>query len=77
MPPDPLPPGLAQLRPILRDLRVAEPLALTELSGGSNAAYRIELADGSSLVLKTYDELRGKAPDGEAYATAMADAGTP
>jgi Ser/Thr protein kinase RdoA (MazF antagonist) len=69
---------LDQLRPFLADLGVAAPVALVELSGGSNAAFRVELADGSALILKTYDDVRGKLPTSEAYASdLLADTGLP
>ncbi len=46
-------------------------MALTELKGGSNRVFRIDLADGSALVLKTYDDVRGKLPIAEAYAAGL------
>lgn len=61
----------ALLSPILRDLGVAPPLALTPLIGGSNRVFRIDLADGSAVVLKTYDDLRAKFPAREAHAARL------
>ncbi|MEO6395378.1 MAG: aminoglycoside phosphotransferase family protein [Devosia sp.] len=65
------PPDLAELQPILSDLGLAPPRAITGLAGGSDAAFRLDLADGTTLVLKTYDDLTGKAPAGESYATGL------
>src|SRR5882757_5931453 len=55
-------PILAELRPILGDLGLGELAAVTELVGGSNKAFRIDLARGDAVVLKAYDALRGKLP---------------
>jgi aminoglycoside phosphotransferase (APT) family kinase protein len=62
---------LAELRPILGDLGLAGPTSANELAGGSNRAFRIDLADGTAVVLKTYDDLRGKLPTREAYAASL------
>ncbi|MDB5535796.1 MAG: homoserine kinase [Devosia sp.] len=66
-------PTVAQLGPILRDLDVSAPITVTELQGGTSATFRINLSDGGALVLKTYDEIRGKAPTKEAFATRFLD----
>lgn len=57
---------LAALRPILADLGLSRPVAATELAGGSNRVFRLDLASGEAVVLKTYDEVRGKLPVREA-----------
>ena len=62
---------LAQLRPILRDLQLPDPTGITELAGGSNRSFRVDLGDGAAVVLKTYDDLRGKLPRREAYAAEL------
>ncbi|HEY4940501.1 MAG TPA: aminoglycoside phosphotransferase family protein [Rhizomicrobium sp.] len=60
-----------QLRPILRDLVVAEPLAVTPMAGGSAPVFRVDLADGATLVLKTYPNDRPWAPGKDAYAAGL------
>ncbi|MDR3475320.1 MAG: aminoglycoside phosphotransferase family protein [Devosia sp.] len=62
---------LIQLRPVLAALGLAAPLVLTELRGGSNRVFRVDLDDGGAVTLKTYDDLRGKLPVGEAYAASL------
>ncbi len=64
-------PTLAELRTILGDLGLGEPVAVTELAGGSNKAFRIDLADGAAVVLKTYDDLGATLPASEAYASRL------
>ena len=45
-----------RLAPILADLGLADPLALVELKNDGNVVFRVDLADGSSVVLKTFDD---------------------
>ncbi|KKB76757.1 hypothetical protein VW35_17305 [Devosia soli] len=56
---------------ILGLLDLASPSRVTRQPGGSNAVFRIDLSDGSSVNLKTYDELRGKSPEREARAAGL------
>lgn len=64
---------LAALAPILRDLGLAPPVASVELAGGGSPVFRLDLANGSSVVLKTYRDLLQKAPLKEAYAARLLD----
>lgn len=69
---------ISALAPILRDLGAAAPAAIVEQQGGSSPSFRIDLTDGSALVLKSYDEIRGKGPAREAFATGyLKDLGLP
>lgn len=70
-PTDPIAPRLDQLEPILVDLNVAAPVALAELKGGTPPVFRVDLADGTALVLKTYDERTSKLPARENYASRL------
>lgn len=49
-------PGLQQIAPILADIGLAAPLAITDIKDGSGRVFRLDLADGSAVVLKHYDE---------------------
>lgn len=49
-------PAVSQLAPILADLGVAAPIAITDIKDGSGRVYRVDLADGSAVVLKAYDQ---------------------
>lgn len=60
-----------RLQPILAGIGAAAPTALEEMSGGSSPAFRMDLADGNHLVLKTYAEGRGLVPAKEAVAAAL------
>src|ERR1700712_612384 len=64
-------PSLDQLKAALAANGLGHPVAVEELTGGSNATSRIDLADGSSVVLQTYDAIRGKLPIREAYASSL------
>jgi aminoglycoside phosphotransferase (APT) family kinase protein len=48
-------PTIALLMPIVRDLGHADPVAVTDIKGGDSKVFRIDLADGTALVLKAYD----------------------
>lgn len=48
-------PTLAELRPILSELGLAPAGEITRFQGGSTAVYRLELTDGTRLVLKTFE----------------------
>lgn len=47
---------LAELAPILEELGVAKAVGFEPLSGGSGATFRLELADGTSLILKDFSD---------------------
>lgn len=49
-------PALSQLAPILADLGLAAPVAITDIKDGSGRVYRLDLDDGSAVVFKHYDE---------------------
>ncbi len=64
--------SLEELRPVVRALDSAlDPVALTPLHGGSTKVWRIDLAEGEPLVLKTYPDGMGWAPAKEAYAAGL------
>lgn len=63
--------SLEQLHPILRDLNVQEAVAVTAMAGGSAQVFRVDLADGATLVLKTYPDDRPWAPGKDAYAAGL------
>ncbi len=66
------------LRPILRELDRAEAVTVTAMEGGSLPAFRLDLADGARLVLKTYPDTSAKTPAREAFASAqLPDLGIP
>jgi aminoglycoside phosphotransferase (APT) family kinase protein len=68
---------IEQLRPLLRDLELAEAISIAEMAGGSSPVFRIELASGERLV-KTYTDLRAKTPGKEAFAARqLSDLGIP
>jgi aminoglycoside phosphotransferase (APT) family kinase protein len=48
-------PTLEQLSPIVRGLGVAPAVAINDIKDGSGRVFRIDLADGTALVLKAYD----------------------
>lgn len=62
--------ALAQMLPILRELRLADPVAVAPMSGGSTSVSRIDLSDGTALVLKNFaaDHV---APHRDAYAASL------
>jgi Ser/Thr protein kinase RdoA (MazF antagonist) len=62
---------IATLRLLFAAHDLAAPLALEELTGGGNGSFCVELADGSAVVLKTYDAVQGKLPRPEAYAAGL------
>lgn len=49
-------PALSQIAPILAEIGLAAPLAITDIKDGSGRVFRVDLADGSAVVLKHYDE---------------------
>lgn len=49
-------PSLSQLAPILADVGLPAPLAITDIKDGTGRVFRLDLADGSAVVLKQYDE---------------------
>ena len=49
-------PALSQIAPILANIGRAAPLAITDIKDGSGRVFRVDLADGSAVVLKHYDE---------------------
>ena len=49
-------PALNQIAPILADIGLATPLAVADIKDGSGRVFRVDLADGSAVVLKHYDE---------------------
>lgn len=61
----------AQLAPILHDLGVAPPVALVELEGGGAQVFRVDLADGNALTLKTFDEVVRSAAAKEAHMSSL------
>ncbi|HEX4301236.1 MAG TPA: aminoglycoside phosphotransferase family protein [Rhizomicrobium sp.] len=63
--------SLEQLQPVLRDLGVAAPVAATAMAGGSAPVFRIDLKDGTALVLKTYPDDRPWTPRKDAYAASL------
>ncbi len=63
-------PSLAELRPIVADLSLPEPLAIAPLAGGTAEVFRIDLADGSALVLKSF-AAGHLAPHKDAYAAGL------
>ncbi len=67
-----------QLAPILDLIGMPPVVTVARLRGGSNAVFRLDLIDGGCINLKTYDELRGKAPKRERHAADwLAAAGVP
>jgi aminoglycoside phosphotransferase (APT) family kinase protein len=54
--------------PIVRDLGLGDAVLLTELEGGSSGSFRVDLADGEPLVLKTYRDDGTQVPAHEIYA---------
>lgn len=61
---------IERLNHVLTDLGVAPLVKAEELDGGSAAAFRLDLADGTRLILKTYDR-EEKVPHREAYASSL------
>ena len=47
-------PTLDQIAPILADLGLAAPGAITDIKDGTGRVFRLDLADGSAVVLKLY-----------------------
>ena len=68
MPPSRAAPQLAQVATAFRALHLGDPLALSELEGGSSGSFRVDLAGGTSVVLKTYHDVIAKLPEREVYA---------
>ncbi|KQN77578.1 aminoglycoside phosphotransferase family protein [Devosia sp. Leaf64] len=64
-------PTLHQLAPILDVIGLPPALAVTRMPGGSNAVFRVDLANGERVNIKTSDDLRGKAPAREAHAAKL------
>jgi aminoglycoside phosphotransferase (APT) family kinase protein len=64
---------LSQIGPILRDLGASAPIAIVAMTGGSSQVFRLDLADGSALVLKTYDDTVRSAAAKEAYMSSLLD----
>ncbi|GLQ57100.1 phosphotransferase family protein [Devosia nitrariae] len=60
-----------RLRPILEEIGAAIPTDLEEMPGGSSPSFRIDLVDGTHLVLKTYTEGLSLVPSKEAFAAAQ------
>jgi aminoglycoside phosphotransferase (APT) family kinase protein len=60
-----------QLRPVLHGLGLAEPVGVSAMAGGSAPVFRVDLADGTALVLKTYPDDRPWAPGKDAYAAGL------
>ena len=59
-----------KLAPVLAELGLARVDRIRDLHGGSAAVFRIDLADGTALILKTYDRAE-KVPHREAYASRL------
>jgi Ser/Thr protein kinase RdoA (MazF antagonist) len=71
-------PSLDVLDRILATAGLTHSIAVERMAGGSNAVFRVDLSDGGCFNLKTYDQLRNKAPRREAHAARLvADAGVP
>jgi hypothetical protein len=71
-------PTPSDLAPVLERLHMPAAVQITRMDGGSNAVFRIDLADKGRINLKTYDDLRSKAPAREARAAErLAEAGLP
>ena len=62
---------LTQLQPIARELELAAPVALVPMSGGSSEVFRVDLADGESIILKTYPEYLPSTPRKDAFAASL------
>jgi Ser/Thr protein kinase RdoA (MazF antagonist) len=62
---------LEQLQPILRGLDVADAVAATPMTGGSAPVFRVDCADGETLILKTYPDDRPWNPQKDAYAAGL------
>jgi aminoglycoside phosphotransferase (APT) family kinase protein len=62
---------LSQVQPIVRELELAAPVALVPLSGGSSEVFRVDLADGQSIILKTYPENLPSTPQKDAFAASL------
>ncbi len=50
------PPSLAELTPILAGIGLAAPMAIIDIKDGSGRVFRVDLTDGTAVVLKHYDE---------------------
>jgi Ser/Thr protein kinase RdoA (MazF antagonist) len=48
-------PELSQLAPLMAEIGVAAPVAVSDIKDGSGRVYRIDLADGTAVVFKAYD----------------------
>lgn len=68
-------PPLHQIAPILGEMGLPPPLAIADIKDGSGRVFRLDLADGSAVVLKHYDEHQRQhyAVSGERYATRLLD----
>jgi aminoglycoside phosphotransferase (APT) family kinase protein len=63
---------LADIQPVLTEVGQSPAVAVSELGGGSSKVFRLDLADGSALVLKSFagDHLH---PRKDAYAASLLD----
>ncbi len=62
---------LEKLQPVLREVGVADAVAVVPMAGGSAPVFRIDLADAGRLVLKTYPDGRPWTPGKDAYAAGL------
>ncbi len=60
-----------ELRPILRQLDLAAPIAIVPMLGGSAQVFRVDLADGESIILKTYPDELLSTPRKDAFAASL------
>ncbi len=60
-----------ELRPILRQLDLAAPVAVVPMLGGSAQVFRVDLVDGESIILKTYPEDLPSTPRKDAFAASL------
>jgi len=59
--------GLAQLTPVLADLNLGVPSAVTELPRGAQWSFRVDRLDAPPLVLKAFDDALPQATAKETY----------
>lgn len=66
---------LATLMPILADLGLAAPVATANIKADSSKVFRIDLADGTAVVLKAYDRFNAAhhVVAGETFASRLLD----
>ena len=60
-----------QLQPVLRPLGLGAAVAVVPMTGGSAPVFRVDCADGTHLILKTYPDDRPWNPDKDAYAAGL------